>query len=41
MTVATIQVILFLFYPTIVTYLAESVSCYKVDEVNRLYNDLE
>ena len=32
---------LFLFYPTIVSYMAESVNCYRLEGVLRLYNDLE
>ena len=40
-SVATISIVLFLFYPTIVTYLAESVNCAPVEGVMRLYSDLE
>ena len=40
-TVATISIIWFLFYPTIVTYLAASINCLEIEGVNRLYDDLE
>lgn len=37
----TIIIILFLFYPAIVSYMAESVNCYSLEGEFRLYNDLE
>ena len=40
-TTATAVIILFLFYPTIVAQMAQSVNCIQIDGVNRLYNDLE
>ena len=40
-TVATIAIIWFLFYPTIVSYLASSVNCTDVEGQWRLYDDLE
>ena len=40
-TYTTIVIMLFLFYPTIVSYMAESVNCYRLEGVLRLYNDLE
>ena len=40
-TVASISIIWFLFYPTIVTYLAASINCLDIEGVSRLYNDLE
>ena len=40
-TYSTIIIMLFLFYPTIVSYLAESMNCYELEGVSRLYNDLE
>ena len=40
-TYTTIIIMLFLFYPTIVSYMAESINCYKIEGVKRLYNDLE
>ena len=39
-TVATIAIIWFLFYPTIVTYLAASINCLEIEGVSRLYDDL-
>ena len=38
---ATVSIIFFLFYPSIVFRLAESVNCVDVDGVKRLYGDLE
>ena len=44
-TYSTIVIILFLIYPTIVSYMAESVNCYELEGENegfyRLYDDLE
>ena len=40
-TYSTIIIMLFLFYPTIVSYMAESVNCYELEGDMRLYNDLE
>lgn len=40
-TVATINIIWFLFYPTIVSYLASSLNCTKIEDTPRLYDDLE
>ena len=40
-TYSTIIIMLFLFYPTIVSYMAESVNCFELEGVFRLYNDLE
>jgi len=40
-TVATAVIVLFLFYPTIVKKMAQSVNCVQIDGVDRLYNDLE
>ena len=40
-TVATIAIIWFIFYPTIVTYLASSINCTVIEDEARLYDDLE
>ena len=40
-TVATAVIVLFLFYPTIVKKMAQSVNCVQIEGVDRLYNDLE
>jgi len=40
-TVATAVIVLFLFYPTIVKKMAQSVNCVNIEGVDRLYNDLE
>ena len=40
-TVATIAIIWFLFYPTIVSYLASSINCTDIEGNWRLYDDLE
>jgi len=40
-TIATVAIIWFLFYPTIVSYLASSVNCTRIEEELRLYSDLE
>ena len=41
MTYSTVIIVLFLFYPSIVFYMAESVNCYELEGVLRLYHDLE
>lgn len=38
---ATTIIVLFLFYPTIVSILAKSINCVKIEGVNRLFDDLE
>ena len=38
---ATIAIIWFIFYPTIVTYLASSINCTDIEGTWRLYDDLE
>ena len=38
---ATSVIVLFLFYPTIVSVIAQSMNCQKIDGVYRLANDLE
>ena len=40
-TISTISIIWSIFYPTIVSYLAQSINCYDVEGTRRLYNDLE
>mmetsp|Transcript_38055 Transcript_38055/g.49971 ORF Transcript_38055/g.49971 Transcript_38055/m.49971 type:complete len:151 (-) Transcript_38055:13-465(-) len=40
-TIATIAITWFLFYPTIVTYLASSINCTDIEGTWRLYDDLE
>ena len=40
-TVSSIAIIWFLFYPTIVQYLAASINCTDIEGVLRLYDDLE
>ena len=40
-TVSTINIIWFLFYPTIVSYLASSINCTEIEDTPRLYDDLE
>ena len=42
-TISTIAIIWFLFYPTIVSYIASSITCTDIEGngVQRLYNDLE
>ena len=40
-TISTISIIWSIFYPTIVSYLAQSINCYDVEGTLRLYNDLE
>ena len=40
-TVATISIIWYVFYPTIVSYLASSINCTVIEGTNRLYADLE
>ena len=39
--IATISIIWFLFYPTIVSYLAQSINCTSIEGTPRLYDDLE
>ena len=38
---ATTIIVAFLFYPTIVKVIAQSMNCIVIDEENRLYSDLE
>ena len=38
---ATTTIVLFLFYPTIVSILAKSMNCVKIENESRLYDDLE
>ena len=38
---STVIIMMFLFYPTIVSYMAESVNCYELEGILRLYVDLE
>lgn len=40
-TISTIAIVWFLFYPTIVSYLAKSINCTKIEDTYRLYDDLE
>ena len=40
-TVSPIAIIWFLFYPTIVSYLASSISCTSIEGTSRLYIDFE
>ena len=40
-TVSSIAIIWFLFYPTIVQYLAASINCTDIEGISRLYDDLE
>ncbi len=40
-TVSTIAIVWFLFYPTIVSYLASSINCTSIEGTPRLYDDLE
>ena len=40
-TISTIAIIWFLFYPTIVGYLANSINCTDIEGTLRLYDDLE
>ena len=40
-TISTIAIIWFLFYPTIVSYLAASINCTTIEGTSRLYDDLE
>jgi len=40
-TISTIAIIWFIFYPTIVSYLASSINCTEFEGVWRLYDDLE
>ena len=40
-TISTIAIIWFLFYPTIVGYLANSINCTAIEGTMRLYDDLE
>lgn len=40
-TISTIAIIWFIFYPTIVQYLASSINCVDIEDVWRLYDDLE
>lgn len=39
--IATISIIWSLFYPTIVSYLAQSINCTPIEDEFRLFNDLE
>ena len=38
---STVIIVMFLFYPTLVSYMSESVNCYDLEGVLRLYVDLE
>ena len=38
---ATTIIVLFLFYPTIVSIIAKSINCIKIEETSRLFDDLE
>ena len=40
-TISTIAIIWFIFYPTIVQYLASSINCVDIEDEWRLYDDLE
>ena len=40
-TISSISIIWFLFYPTLVGYLASSINCTKLEDDFRLYDDLE
>lgn len=40
-TIATIAIIWFVFYPTIVQYMASSINCTSIEDQWRLYSDLE
>ena len=40
-TISTIAIVWFLFYPTIVSYLAQSINCTDLEGTLRLYEDLE
>ena len=38
---ATVTILFFLFYPTIVTAIASSINCVDIEGTSRLYDDLE
>lgn len=40
-SISTIAIIWFIFYPTIVSYLAQSINCTSIEGTMRLYDDLE
>jgi hypothetical protein len=40
-TISTIAIIWYIFYPSIVSYLAQSINCTSIEGTPRLYNDLE